>query len=305
MYCMFEWVSLFQPFHVIFRNEQSILVQDLEPNTKYEFAIRLHLDQLSSPWSPVVYQSTLPEGDKYILQTEMIIISTRFKILCRDNIVCHKLLGWKDLFSRVFWSCALYASHLPAPTVPPSHVKVTLIEVDTALVSWKPPDEPNVAVTHYTVLYASRHAWIAGEWQVLQREGEECKKRWFRCDVLSHTNGPLEISNSFHPLIHVSVHGDLWMAPGHGGARCFCLADKRSVWRLNVITTKGLNLPLYTVILWGTFLKNRSYLSFVLIPVKLQRWSMILFTSSVCLLSIETWNVDLNKCTFSVLLQEM
>lgn len=50
-------------------------------------------------------------------------------------------------------------------------MKVTLIEEDTALVSWKPPDEPNVAVTHYTILYASRKAWVAGEWQVLQREG--------------------------------------------------------------------------------------------------------------------------------------
>uniref|UniRef100_A0A671YLS8 Protogenin n=1 Tax=Sparus aurata TaxID=8175 RepID=A0A671YLS8_SPAAU len=99
--------------------EQSLLVRDLEPNTKYEFAIRLHLDQLPSPWSPVVYQSTFPD----------------------------------------------------APTLPPSNVKVTLIEEDTALVSWKPPDESNVAVTHYTILYASRHAWIAGEWQVLQREG--------------------------------------------------------------------------------------------------------------------------------------
>ncbi|TKS70127.1 Protogenin Protein [Collichthys lucidus] len=100
-------------------NEQSLLVQDLEPNTKYEFAIRLHLDQLPSPWSPVVYQTTFPE----------------------------------------------------APTLPPSNVKVTVIEEDTALVSWKPPEEPNVAVTHYTILYATRHAWIAGEWQVLQREG--------------------------------------------------------------------------------------------------------------------------------------
>lgn len=78
---------------MIFRNEQSILVQDLEPNTKYEFAIRLHLDQLSSPWSPVVYQSTLPEGDKDILCTKMIIINTRFKILHGDNSVCYKLLG--------------------------------------------------------------------------------------------------------------------------------------------------------------------------------------------------------------------
>ncbi|XP_047435816.1 protogenin A [Mugil cephalus] len=100
-------------------HEQNLLVQDLEPNTKYEFAIRLHIDQLSSPWSPVVYQTTFPE----------------------------------------------------APNQPPSNVKVTLIEEDTALVSWKLPDEPNVAVTHYTILYASRNAWIAGEWQVLQREG--------------------------------------------------------------------------------------------------------------------------------------
>lgn len=99
--------------------EQNLLVQDLEPNTRYEFAVRLHMDQLSSPWSPVVYQST----------------------------------------------------HAEAPTQPPSGVKVTLIEGDTALVSWKIPDEPNVAVTHYTILYASRKAWVAGEWQVMQREG--------------------------------------------------------------------------------------------------------------------------------------
>ncbi|XP_060924749.1 protogenin A [Limanda limanda] len=100
-------------------NEQSLLVRDLEPNTKYEFAIRLHIDQLSSPWSPVVYQSTFPEP----------------------------------------------------PMLPPANVKVTLIEDDTALVSWKSPDESNIAVTHYTILFASRNAWIAGEWQVLQREG--------------------------------------------------------------------------------------------------------------------------------------
>ncbi|XP_064168970.1 protogenin A-like isoform X1 [Anguilla rostrata] len=100
-------------------SEQSLLVQDLEPNTRYEFAVRLHVDQLSSPWSPVVYQSTLPE----------------------------------------------------APSQAPWGVKVTLIEDDTALVSWKQPEELNLAVTHYTILYASRKAWIAGEWQVLQKEG--------------------------------------------------------------------------------------------------------------------------------------
>uniref|UniRef100_A0A8C5KAL8 Protogenin n=1 Tax=Jaculus jaculus TaxID=51337 RepID=A0A8C5KAL8_JACJA len=100
-------------------SETHMLVQGLEPNTKYEFAVRLHVDQLSSPWSPVVYQSTLPE----------------------------------------------------APSGPPVGVKVTLIQDDTALVSWKPPDGPETVVTRYTILYASRKAWIAGEWQVLHREG--------------------------------------------------------------------------------------------------------------------------------------
>ncbi|CAO2634370.1 Prtg [Lemmus lemmus] len=100
-------------------SETHMLVQGLEPNTKYEFAVRLHVDQRASPWSPVVYHSTLPE----------------------------------------------------APTGPPVGVKVTLIEDDTALVSWKPPDGPETVVTRYTILYASRKAWIAGEWQVLHREG--------------------------------------------------------------------------------------------------------------------------------------
>ena len=59
-----------------------------------------------------------------------------------------------------------------APAGPPVGVKVTLIEDDTALVSWRPPDGPETVVTRYTILYASRKAWIAGEWQVLHREGK-------------------------------------------------------------------------------------------------------------------------------------
>ena len=66
-----------------------------------------------------------------------------------------------------------------APTGPPVGVKVTLIEDDTALVSWKPPDGPETVVTRYTILYASRKAWIAGEWQVLHREGG-CDERLLR-----------------------------------------------------------------------------------------------------------------------------
>ncbi|XP_063170395.1 protogenin [Candoia aspera] len=99
--------------------ETHLMVQGLEPNTKYEFAVRLHVDQLSSPWSLVVYHTTLPE----------------------------------------------------APAGPPLGVKVTLIEEDTALVSWKPPAGTGTLVSRYTILYASRKAWAAGEWQVLHREG--------------------------------------------------------------------------------------------------------------------------------------
>lgn len=46
----------------LYRSETHMLVQGLEPKTMYEFAVRLHVDQLSSPWSPVVYHTTLPEG---------------------------------------------------------------------------------------------------------------------------------------------------------------------------------------------------------------------------------------------------
>ncbi|KAM3869677.1 protogenin B-like [Diretmus argenteus] len=98
---------------------QSLMVQNLNPNTRYEFVVRLHLDQTSSPWSSVVYHRTLPA----------------------------------------------------APSQPPAGVRVTLIEEDTALVSWREPAESNGMVTHYTILYASQRAWLAGRWQVMQREG--------------------------------------------------------------------------------------------------------------------------------------
>ncbi|XP_077174340.1 protogenin isoform X2 [Paroedura picta] len=100
-------------------SDTHLLVQGLEPSTQYEFAVRLHVDQLSSPWSPVLYHTTLPE----------------------------------------------------APSGPPLGVKVTLIEEGTALVSWKPPEGERTVVSRYTILYASRKAWVAGDWQVLHREG--------------------------------------------------------------------------------------------------------------------------------------
>ncbi|XP_042352458.1 protogenin B-like [Plectropomus leopardus] len=99
--------------------KQSVMIQNLVPNTRYEFVVRLHVDQMSSPWSSVVYHTTLPA----------------------------------------------------APSQPPAGVRVTLIEEDTALVSWREPTEPNVVVTRYTIMYASQKAWMAGRWQILQREG--------------------------------------------------------------------------------------------------------------------------------------
>uniref|UniRef100_A0A8K9XQP9 Protogenin B n=1 Tax=Oncorhynchus mykiss TaxID=8022 RepID=A0A8K9XQP9_ONCMY len=98
---------------------QSVLIQSLDSNTRYELVVRLHVDQLDSPWSVVVFQRTLPA----------------------------------------------------APRHPPEGVRVSLIEDGTALVSWREPEENNLAVTHYTILYASQRARLAGYWQTLQREG--------------------------------------------------------------------------------------------------------------------------------------
>ncbi|KAM4572442.1 LOW QUALITY PROTEIN: protogenin B-like [Odontesthes bonariensis] len=99
--------------------KQSVMVQNLVQNTRYEFVVRLHVDMMSSPWSSVVYHQTLAA----------------------------------------------------APGQQPAGVRVTLIEDDTALVSWREPTEPNVIITHYTILYASQKAWMAGHWQKIQREG--------------------------------------------------------------------------------------------------------------------------------------
>lgn len=46
----------------LFSSEQTVTVTGLRPNTRYEFSVRLHMDQMSSPWSASVYQRTLLEG---------------------------------------------------------------------------------------------------------------------------------------------------------------------------------------------------------------------------------------------------
>lgn len=78
------------------------MVKDLQPNTKYEFAIRLHIDQLSSPWSPVVYQSTFTDGNLQLLNVSLtydfntLIILNYFQALAnfylKNAFCCH--LQW-------------------------------------------------------------------------------------------------------------------------------------------------------------------------------------------------------------------
>lgn len=39
------------------------MVDGLESNMRYDFAVRLHMDHMSSPWSSPIYLRTLLEGD--------------------------------------------------------------------------------------------------------------------------------------------------------------------------------------------------------------------------------------------------
>lgn len=70
--------------------KQSVLVQNLHPNTRYEFVVRLHVDQMSSPWSSVVYHQTLPAGK---------ILDNTVRSFCNDYVafcVSHYFLYYAD-----------------------------------------------------------------------------------------------------------------------------------------------------------------------------------------------------------------
>ncbi|XP_063052407.1 protogenin B-like [Engraulis encrasicolus] len=88
--------------------------------------------------------------------------NTRYEFSVRLNL---------DLLSSG-WSASVYHRTPPeAPQLPPASVRALLIEERTALVSWREPEQPGVVVAHYTILYATHTSWLAGEWQILQREG--------------------------------------------------------------------------------------------------------------------------------------
>lgn len=60
---------------VLISTNQTVAIQGLEPNTRYELVVRLHADQLSSPWSSVVHQRTLPAGEQPSSNLSLTIIS--------------------------------------------------------------------------------------------------------------------------------------------------------------------------------------------------------------------------------------
>uniref|UniRef100_A0A673MWR8 Protogenin n=1 Tax=Sinocyclocheilus rhinocerous TaxID=307959 RepID=A0A673MWR8_9TELE len=148
-----------------------------------------------------------------------------------------------------------------APTRAPVGVKVTLIEGDTALVSWKPPDELSIAVTRYTILYASRRAWAAGEWQILQREGsvtmallENLQSGQVYLVKVSASNqmgdGP------FSPAVELSVRADAHTSQTHGTAFSdgFYHLDQRSMTGIVV----GVCIALTCIIICVLILACRS-----------------------------------------------
>lgn len=141
--------------------KQSVTVQKLDPNTRYEFVVRLHVDQMSSPWSSVVYHQTLPAGNKLSVQRHFTV-----NVFLSVSFWSFHCIFFTNVLRVVLCSVCL------APSQPPAGVRVTLIEEDTALVSWREPTESNVVITRYTILYASQKDWIAGHWQKVQREGK-------------------------------------------------------------------------------------------------------------------------------------
>lgn len=161
---------------MIYSTKQSVMLQNLSPNTRYEFVVRLHVDQMSSPWSSVVYHQTMPTGNKSEITVASFIVFVFFSIshCCLHCVGSNQIIA-SFTANRVPLVLLFIANVIALPTAPsqpPTGVRVTLIEDDTALVSWREPAEPNVVVTHYTILYATQKAWMAGRWQIMQREGE-------------------------------------------------------------------------------------------------------------------------------------
>lgn len=76
------------------RATQSAVITNLEPNTRYEFMVRLHVDQISSSWSSVVYHQTLPAGNQTIRSHQFPSLSSYldpFLLFVRLSSACEPL----------------------------------------------------------------------------------------------------------------------------------------------------------------------------------------------------------------------
>lgn len=117
----------FMLFLSLCRSETHMLVQGLEPRTMYEFAVRLHVDQLSSPWSPVVYHTTLPEG-KALGEQHAVLerfvnlkawkiayfkLSVQEILLSELHIVLFSEIDRQMLSGKSSWNCEILSQNLP------------------------------------------------------------------------------------------------------------------------------------------------------------------------------------------------
>lgn len=64
------------------------MVQNLLPNTRYEFLVRLHVDQMSSPWSTVVYHQTQQAGNTF----DISVASYRHYYVVESNLMTESFL---------------------------------------------------------------------------------------------------------------------------------------------------------------------------------------------------------------------
>lgn len=87
------------------------MVQNLSPNTRYEFVVRLHVDQTSSAWSPVVFHRTLPAGNEWDTQVTSYCTTVRPSLCRLKSDEVQTVLG---VFVYREWRCAFTLSTQPA-----------------------------------------------------------------------------------------------------------------------------------------------------------------------------------------------
>lgn len=102
--------------------KQSVMVQNLLPNTRYEFVVRLHVDQMSSTWSSVVYHMTPPAGNKLNITVttfchDYVAVCVPRQLLCHAN--SNRILAYPSSIS--FSASVVYHEcHFPVCSTQPA-----------------------------------------------------------------------------------------------------------------------------------------------------------------------------------------